>query len=742
MNELLTQVYAAIDRNWSQAAYLADKGALQAAPGTPEKAVFTALSFFAHACETWDASWEYEQVFGFIDRGKNSLKNSTTEPVFQLLNDLLEATRLSVSSEKFLYCYQLTRSHSDSQQACQLFERIQTEYGHLNLAEQTLLGNERWLAIARRRFLVERSMVEYLEAYQALNENRRGAQALARKTIKALTQAIRDLETSDSIGEAQEVRAYLASLQRVMEMQASTADQVWLNDVQITWTFRKRMTDPRLQELFEQWVTPGDTTDIAYERKAALEQMCELPIQYIGQASLNDIFVTEIGQEAFTYVDFVFPPFPIQIEHVGRELEIEPVLRLYAAGIVSVRLAAYLGGQWSVSHIQHLRGLGLEQFPFGDPFTVDWFHGQSFDGLGALADGLFGVLEKLLGRVTGSGESEPETLSRPAHSEWVSHALLEVDSIEVPENILDSVHACELAALSQPMIETQDSLDAWMRLTYHPDDNLAPRLNLGEDSLLFVSNDHVLFCTPLTADWVQAENMDMVEFMLNIPALVFGHLHDLREEINRLQRESRIFKEYTARLTAPKPSRRERRKRKAEEPLDLEAFTLKRMEDIVRLNNIKSEMLSIRKIARAADVARFVEHRLLLEGVGQALNLQGAITQAEYLIEGVMAAHQEMDDIGQVLYQQQVNAAEQRRAKFENVLALVLQILGWSQVVSSVISIIIVGDAEGISIPLWAGQMLQASGQQVKLVSIWAMLTGILVILLSWILLLPRRRKP
>lgn len=63
-----------------------------------------------------------------------------------------------------------------------------------------------------------------------------------------------------------------------------------------------------------------------------------------------------------------------------------------------------------------------------------------------------------------------------------------------------------------------------------------------------------------------------------------------------------------------------------------------------------------------------------------------------------------------------------------------LQVIGIAQIVSSVISIVVLGEQDTIIIPWWfnAENSLVVSGRDVKVWSLWMLLAGVLLILLAW----------
>lgn len=715
METLLAEVYGALDNDWLRAANLADKGAWQAQhTGDDERhRLFQALALYAHACEVWDTCWDFEKVIELLKKAEEAAAG----PAHATLRAFLQAERLAVTCEQAMLRYELQTALQHSRASLEA----------LRLAQKMHQPHDLPLELIQRRLHFEDSVFHYLEAYRALLHGSPRRVEMARAAIRRLNQTARALENNKSIGEAQEVRAYRQSLELRLQLERDRRHALQLEDLQVTWTFRRRCTHPGLAVLFNQYLTDEDLPATDYSHRAQLEQLCPLPLKYVGRAALNDIFVTDIGRNFFAYADFVLPDFEIRPALAAPLLTIQPAVRLYAIGVASVRFRTHLEGAWDVPAVQYLRLLGSDQIPARPDLAIDWLSDQPFCSLKEAGEEILNRLTLLLDRLHPPGEK-----GKSAEAEWAAHTLIQVDTINLPPGFLTSPHSCELAALSQPLLETQDSLDAWMRLRYKPTDNLATPLNLGAGALFFITGDHILFHAPAAADWVQAEYLDLVEFVLNASTLLLGYMPEMRAEVNGLREESRSLREYLR-----DRENRGRAGRRARQRFSLKQFTERRVSDIARLNHARSQMLTIRNVARASDVTRYNEHRLLLEHAARAVNLEGTLGQAETLITALTSAHQDLDDIGRLLQQQRMEEQERQRRNFESVLTIMLQILGLSQVISSVVSILTIQEDAQIAIP-WLQTII--SGARLKWLSGLAMLGGLALLAGTWIVAIVRAR--
>jgi hypothetical protein len=316
---------------------------------------------------------------------------------------------------------------------------------------------------------------------------------------------------------------------------------------------------------------------------------------------------------------------------------------------------------------------------------------------------------------------------RSADERWIPYALIQVNEIVSSKKPFEQIYEDELAAISQAIPESQDSLDTWHRLAYDPASNLVLQLSsFDNSSKFFVSGDHVLLYLPLSADWVQMEYLDLIEFQLNILVITTRYLNDLSKEIRQLYQTHLVLK-------SPKIT-----------PDMLKRFNEQRLEDIERINSLKSQLITMRNLANASQVTVFVEHRAILEGVSKAINLNGAIQQAENLAGTLMDIEESWDYIGRLIYQDRMDKLEQRRARVDEWLTFFLQLIGVTSVVSALISIVIVSDTDHFTIPWWfsANSVWTIAGAQLKVISELALAGGFLIILLAWFIFARRPKHP
>lgn len=724
--ELILQ--ALLDEDHLRAGVLAERGADGVLLPTAERSIYHALAAYAYAYQVWYQSWDYGEVVLEIERAIQRLPLHSDTPWAVVLEAFFKAEHAAIECEQAWMCGSVKTALGQSRDGLNLFDQAALHAGNLG-AHPVEAGI--FLRLMTRRKLYLQGVHQYLEAYARCLRPDPDWRTAVEAGCQELDNLYQQLCALDGWTEGREIHAYRVSLQRCLDTPQVIDSPLRLQGTRFTWTYRVSFPRGVVQNLL---AAVAENERGAPERgrrtTIPLENLAAIPMLGAGRSYLNDVFQEQIGEENFVYLSCFFPDFTINVEPFSHPLRVTPVLRLYALGIAALHFlvrdaAADRLEDCTLAQVQQMRLFGLLHSP-GLHFRVDWLPPHEFKSLpqaaGAILQGLRPVFEHYC---PAAERPELEAIVLPAASmpdrsedgRWTAYELIQVPQFSAPAAALHSVYEAGLAALSQPIPESIDSLNSWLRCRYEPQEKLARKLrSLDDGEYFFVSSDHVFMHMPGLPEWVQNEYLDLVEFNLNILTATNYHLQAIDREIAAMGAVGR-------RLEGIEGS-----------PEQIRQFARERLASIARVNDLKAGLLVMRNLARAARITQFEEHRALLERSAEAINLEGAIAHAEHLSAALLGIEQDWDSIGRLLYQEKTALAEERRARFEGVLTLMLQVIGIAQIVSSVISIVVLGEQDTIIIPWWfnAENSLVVSGRDVKVWSLWMLLAGVLLILLAW----------
>ncbi len=721
------------ESKFPEASHLAEKVSL-ALPAGERRAYFDWAAGYAGTIAFWYRSWDYSAS---LDAFEHVVEQLEKGPSYELLPAMICIARGElemVRSEQQWMIYDLPAACRTLELASRAY-RLGEEKGRL--AMETDRGDDaersRWIdlvvKLGRSGYLYAECQRDYLAGFQAVIERKKNAGSQARKLLGRIDAGIEDLLQLGDPADAQEILAFRRSLQKRLELSANPANLLGYENVSVSWTFRRHFPASFARSLYALCTEePVERDVLLSERIFRVEQMIDLPVLHITPSVLNDIFASSLGEENFNYVELAFPVFQIDLPVFPTSLHASPMARFYTSGVVAVYFQIdNIPGKLETHQVQLLRFIGPEQSP-GMQISVEWLSPDPFENLQDIARSLLDRLLPFFNKIQpNTGETGNLVEDAQNGVAWLYHTYIQALRMHLPGEAARWVSGCELAAISTSLQESYDSLDPWMELSYDVSSNLAVAdSRLANIDLFFISGDHTFIYAPSTAGWVLTTYLDLIEFGLNLSALTSGVLFDLDSEIKGLQKTMQEY-DFTS---------------KDQQGLIKALKQVLKMQEIhsLRLHQLKASVLNIRNLNHLARVTRFDEYRTILQKTAEAVSLPGALVQAENLVETLIETQDGFRQFSQHLYEELNLIKEQNRSRAEGLVVLIIQILGISQIVSSIASLLVIEDQQVITLPwIWGGRWI-FDGATLKLAGLIGFFSGVLLISLAWFFTFNRKK--